>query len=260
VGAIWLVTEIVTKVSDSAEHWVKQHGGIYSAVVIVAAIIWFIHYIYEPRSVSFQVPTTDTKISIRYDDLLQQPTSLLVGVGEFFDSSLGHVVSQNSLHGKVISTFYNGDEARFRSEVDLALIGHEPTATNRGIQPSSKYEIGTTAVLNSGRQKIFLVAMARVDLQTAKASSDVPTLWTALQRALLTIRDCGNGNPLSMPLIGNGQSSVNIAPQHLLRLLVLVLVDFGRKFGLPKEVNIILPDACFDKLDIREVSRDWRKS
>jgi len=28
-GAIWLITEIATKVSDTAEHWVKQHGESY---------------------------------------------------------------------------------------------------------------------------------------------------------------------------------------------------------------------------------------
>jgi len=227
--------------------------------VLAAAAIWFIKHTYEVRSVSFDLPTTGTKIAIRYGDLFAQPTDWLIGVGEFFDSNVGQVVSKNSLHGKLINNTYNGNAAVFRSLVDEALVGAKATPTARPIQPKLKYDIGTTAVLANGPHKVFLVAMSRTDLQTSKASSDVSTLWQALGGALASVRIHGNGDPLSLPLIGNGQSSVNIEPQHLLRLIALALVDYGRKVGLPKQVSIIVPEDCFEALDIREIRRDWRK-
>lgn len=259
-GAIWLVTEITTKVSDPAELWIKQHADAYSAIVIFAAVVWFVSYIYETRSVSFNLPTTNTKISIRYGDLFAQPTNWLIGVGEFFDSELGQIVSNNTIHGKLIDKIYGGNGALFRTAVDEALVGVKATRTQRSVQPKLKYDIGTTAVLANGPHKIFLVAMSRTNLETSKASSDVPTLWTALSGALQAVHNFGNGAPLSLPLIGNGQSSVNIRPQHLLRLISLALVDHGRKIGLPNEVNIIVSEDCFEALDIREIRRDWRKS
>jgi hypothetical protein len=258
-GAIWLVTEITTKVSDQAEHWVKDHGDYYSAVVLAAAAIWFIRHIYEVRSVSFNLPTTNTRIEIRYGDLFKAQSDWLIGVGEFFDSEVGQVVSKNSLHGKLINNIYNGDAILFRSLVDTALVGVKGTRTQRSISPRLKYDIGTTAVLANGSHKVFLVAMSRTHPDTHKASSDVPTLWIALRGALESIHNHGNGAPISLPLIGNGQSSVNIDPQHLLRLIVLALVDYGRKVGLPNQVSIIVPEDCFKMLDIREIRRDWRK-
>jgi hypothetical protein len=114
-------------------------------------------------------------------------------------------------------------------------------------------------VLDNGPHKMFLVAMSRTDLANSKASSDVPTLWMALRGALESIHNFGNGAPLSLPLIGNGQSSINIAPQHLLRLIVLALVDHGRTVGLPKRVTIVVPEDCFEALDIQEICRDWRE-
>jgi hypothetical protein len=39
----------------------------------------------------------------------------------------------------------------------------------------------------------------------------------------------------------------------------LALVDFGRKVGLPKQVTIVVPEACFEQLDTREIRRDWMK-
>lgn len=258
-GAIWLVTEIATRVSKSADDWLVQHGDLYAISVLVAGAVWFIAYSYETRSVSFFVPTTDSRINIRFGDLLTEPTDWLIGVNEFFDSEVGHLVSQESLHGKFIANVYNGDAPRFRAAIEAALVGANPIQTQRLIQPSLRYEIGTTAVLPNGARKAFLVAMSRSDLVTAKASSTVPLLWDALNGALQSVHDYGNGAPLSMPLIGNGRSSVNIEPQHLLRLIVLALVDFGRKVALPKQVNIIVPEACFQMLDIREIRRDWKK-
>lgn len=259
-GAVWLITEIATKVSDLLDQWIKQHGNIYTAIVLVAAAIWFIRHIYEIRAVSFRLPTTDTNIEIRYGDLFTQPTDWLVGVGEFFDSQVGDVVSQHSLHGKLIIDTFNGDSARFRTTVDAALADANGTLVQqRSISPKTKYEIGTTAVLVRGQHKVFLVAMAGVDLATFKASSDVPTLWRALTGALSAIRNYGNGAPISLPLIGNGRSSINIEPQHLLRLIVLALVDYGRKFDLPKQVAIVVPEDCFEALDLREIRRDWRR-
>lgn len=259
-GAVWLVTEIATKVSDPLDQWIKQHGNSYLAIVLAAAVIWFIRHIYEVRAVSFRLPTTDTNIKIKYGDLFAQPTDWLIGVGEFFDSQVGDVVSQNSLHGKLIINTFNGDSARFRTVVDAALANADGTRVQqRPISPKTRYEIGTTAVLDRGQHRVFLVAMSRVDLITFKASSDVPTLWHALMGALAAIRNHGNGAPIALPLIGNGRSSVNIEPQHLLRLIVLALVDYGRKFDLPKQVAIVVPEDCFEALDLREIRRDWRK-
>jgi hypothetical protein len=259
MGAVWLVTELVTKVIKSVDDWIVEHGDIYLAVVGVASLLWFFRHTYEARAVSFVVPTTDFRINIKFGNLLAQQTDWLIGVNEFFDSEIGHIVAQESLHGKFISEVFNGDCARFRQTVDSALTGLPSIQSERTICPRTRYEIGTTAVIPRGKHKAFLMAMSRTDLVTAKASCDVPTLWTALAGALQSVHHYGNGAPLSMPLVGNGRSSVNVEPQHLLRLIVLGLVDFGRKVGLPREVNIILPEACFEALDIREIRRDWEK-
>jgi 20S proteasome alpha/beta subunit len=105
------------------------------------------------------------------------------------------------------------------------------------------------------------MAMARTDHATFKASSDVATLWAALKGGLTAVHTYGGGAPLAMPLFGNGQSGINLAPQHLLRLVTLALVDFGRNSNtqLPKQVTVILHDRCFEELDIREIARDWKK-
>lgn len=258
-GAIWLATEIVTRVSQAANDWLSANGNIYLAIVLTSAAIWFLAYSYERRFISFQVPTTSSQIIIKFGNIFDEQMDWLIGVNEFFDGRLGQVIAKTSVHGQFITNVFNGDEARFRAAVTAALAGVPSTPTPRPIQPSERFEIGTTAALANGTHKAFLVAMSSTDHVTHKAKATVPMLWEAMKGALQAVHDHGNGQPVAMPLIGNGLSSVNIEPQHLLRLITLALVDFGRKIGLPKQVFIVLPDGCFEQLDIREIRRDWMK-
>ncbi len=259
IGAVWLLTEIALATSAAARSAMATHGGDYVAFVCTAGALWFLGHVYERRSASFRVPTTSSRITLKFGDLFDEHCDLLIAVNEFFDAAVGHIVAQNSVHGQFIGRFYGGDEARFRADVDDALAGANVTTTNRPHQPTGKYEIGTTAVVEIPPHKAFLVAMSHTDMETAKASTTVPMLWEALRGGLRTIHNHGNGNRFAMPLIGNGRSSVNIEPQHLLRLIVLSLVDFGRKTGLPNEVTIVVPEACFESLDIREIAGDWKR-
>jgi D-hexose-6-phosphate mutarotase len=105
------------------------------------------------------------------------------------------------------------------------------------------------------------MAMARTDHASYKAFSDPAMLWSALQGGLKAVHASGGGAPLALPLFGNGQAGINLTPQHLLRLLTLALVDFGRNSNtqLPKKVTVTLHDRCFEELDIREIARDWKK-
>ncbi len=258
-GAIWLVTEILTRVSKTANDWLTANGDTYLCGVVLAGIVWFLAYSYEPRTITFKIPTTSSFVTLKFSNLFDERSNWLLGVNEFFDGRLGQIISRTSVHGQFITNVFNGDEAQFRAAVEAALQNVASKHTARAIEPSNAYEIGTTAVLQNGPHKAFLVAMSHTDLATHKAGSTVPMLWVAIEAALQTVRHHGNGEPLAMPLIGNGLSSVNIEPQHLLRLIVLALVDFGRKAGVPRQVTITLPDACFEELDLREIKRDWTK-
>lgn len=259
IGIIWLLTEISLATSATVKITFEAHRGGYLLFTVMAAALTFLWYIYEPRDVEFKIPTTSTKVLIKFGDIFDEPGDWIVAVNEFFDHQIGQVIAPNSVHGQLIQKAFSSDAESFRLVVDQALAGASGTQTARAIEPATKYEIGTTAVLTLGPRRAYLVALTQTDLQTSKASASVSMLWTALTAAWKKIHDMGNGRSIALPLIGNGRSSLNLEPQHLLRLLVLSLVDSARKTGLPERVTIVLPEACFEELDIREIARDWRR-
>ncbi|MBC2665676.1 hypothetical protein H7F51_09080 [Novosphingobium flavum] len=257
LGAVWLVTEIATRVSTDAKDYFDAHHQAYLGCIAIIAILAFLRAVWEPSSVRFRVPTTSTHVTLRYGDFFAGDADLLLAVNEFFDHSLGTLVDQSSLHGQLILGEFQGDLQRFRASVDAALAGVPGEAVHRPNLPSTRYPIGTTANLQLGARQAFLVALTHTDLATGKASTTVHEFWAAMAAAWQAVHDRNNGRPLALPLIGNGRASINLQPQHLLRLLVLSLVDYARRLRLPDEIAIVPPLGCFEHLDLREIARDW---
>ena len=258
LGAVWLLTEIVTFISDDAKAALQGHPWWYSLAAVAIAAVAFVVFIYEPRRVLIRVPTTDTCIEIKYGNLFNESDHLLIAVNEFFDGSLGQRVAPQSVHGQFIQRFFQSDELQFRAAIDRAIVERRGKQTRRTPPPDVAYPCGTTAVVDIGGRKAFLFVLTRTDLTTAKASTDVPSFWSAVSGALEAAHHFGNGRPIALPLVGNGLSGLNLPPQHLLRMLALCLVYYARAKYLPKQVTLVLPEQCFEHLDLSEIERDWR--
>ncbi len=112
------------------------------------------------------------------------------------------------------------------------------------------------ALASEGRRG-FLFALSRTDAETLKASADVATMWQALAGLWKCVRNHSNGHPISLPLIGAGQSGVGIEPKHLLRLILLSIMVATRDGEVCKRINVVLHESVFEKIDLQEVKDDW---
>lgn len=257
LGGIWLVTEVITRVSKDASDSLDNNGVGYLVMAGLLSLIGFIVAIYEPRHVSFTVPNTGTTLTLKFSSIFEEVSDWIVGVNEYFDSALGDIVSASSLHGQVISNVYGGNAQNFRADVDNALAGYQGVTEARIEGNPVRYPVGAVAVIQRGPHKIYLVAITKTDVVTHRASSTVPILWDALGEVLATVDRVGNGAALALPLVGNGRASLNIPPQHLLRLIALRIVHSSKSHDLPRAITINLSDDCFEHLDIIEIKRGW---
>ena len=166
VGAIWLLTEVAMQVSEATKTWLDQNGTVYFGVVAATALAWFLIYIYEPRTVRFQIPTTDSFITVKFGNIFLEDCHWLIGVNEFFDGRLGQVVSKNSVHGQFITRVFDGSEQGFRDAVTAVLPKEGSRRKDRPNLPDISYEMGTTAVVPNGGRKAFLVVQSETHLVT----------------------------------------------------------------------------------------------
>lgn len=260
VGGVWLITEVVMAALPQFVAYIESKQVEYLIAMAVVGGIGFFSSIYEPASVQITIPTTDTTLRVLFGDLFdQRDDDLLINANIYFDSQLGQVVSAQSVYGGFIERHYASDGPRLRRDLDAALAGRQGTTTARAILPNVSYAVGTTIELPLGASRAFIFAFATTDLTAAaKASSTIPDLWTSLSDALRYAAHNGNGRPLAVPLVGNGRSGLNLKPQDLLRLIVLCIIVASRNHALPKQLTIVVPEECFEKLDLLEIKRDWQ--
>jgi len=257
VGALWTVTEIATTASASAKALLDEHGNIYLAFAIAGSAVAFLIRVYEPRHVAFCIPSTATKVTLKFADLFEQDADIVVAVTEYIDGEIGQRVSGRSVHGQLIQRWFSS-EAEFRNAVDAKLVTQSATSTGRSPGPDAAYPLGTTIRVSAGPKQAYIFVFAHADPVTDKAFVGLSEAIDAVRAMLLCLHQHASGRAVAMPLIGTGQSSLNLPPQHLLRLLVLLIVTVAREKALPRDVRICLHDDCFEELDLREIARDWR--
>jgi hypothetical protein len=257
VGVLWTITEIAQFVSSAAKTFLEGHAASYLFVTVVGFVAVFFVRTYEPRHVSFWVPLTDTKVTIKFADLFNEDADVVVAVNEYIDSEIGQRVSPRSVHGQLIQQWFSS-EAEFRQRVDaeLATVGAKTTGRSPG--PDTAYPLGTTARISAGARQAYVFVLTHSEPTTDKSYVELAEAIEAVRQLLNYVHQRGSGRAVAIPLIGNGQSGLNLPPQHLLRLLVLLIVTVAREKALPKDVRVCLAEGCFDQLDLREIARDWR--
>lgn len=257
VGILWTFTEIAQFASSAAKAFLNAHTGTYSAVAIAGFVAAFILRVYEPRRVSFTVPSTDTRVTLKFGDLFKEDADVVVAVNEYVDSEIGPRVAPKSIHGQLIQQWFSS-EAEFRQRVDAELAGVAAIRTGRAPGPDAAYPIGTTVRVGAGPRQAYIFVLTHSEPTTDKAYVSLSEAIEALRQLLLNVHQRSSGRPIAMPLIGNGLSGLNLPSQHLLRLLVMLIVTVAREKALPKDVRVCLAEGCFDQLDLREIARDWR--
>jgi hypothetical protein len=213
----------------------------------------------EPQIIKFRLRTTNTAIEIKFGDLFMETGHLAVPVNEFFDGQFGSRVDSKSVHGQFIAKYYGSDGRRFEADCDAALrvIRAEAEIAERPGGRRKKYPIGTTAVVSIGGAQAFLFALSETDVETSKARSDLPKMWQALDGLWREVRARSNGHPLSLPLVGAGQSAVGFEPQQLLRIILLSALAATREREVVKKITIVLHEDLFDQIDLRDLRTEW---
>ena len=255
-SVIWTVVASTSRLLSISA--IKPRSFLTFAVMVAASLAWGVYRTLPKRSISARIKSPDIAITVCFGDIFDTDGLRVIPVNEYFDSELGDHVSPHSLHGKLIERRFNGHSALFDSLVDedLAAVTRQRIARTSGRE--QRYPIGTTARIDVGRDRYFLLALSTTDTETLKASCDVPQLWQALTALWDTVRNRAGGAPVAAPLIGGGLSGVGLPPAQLAQLLVLSLVSAGKTDHIASPITLVLPTDRADEIDLKSLIDYWR--
>lgn len=227
------------------------------AFLILPTIFFACWKVYPKDEITFTFHNTNTKVKILFGDLFKQKGVIVIGVNEFFDSSLGKPVSPNSLHGYFIQKILGGKQSLFDSAVESELVGTPFETIDRAEGKNKRYSIGTTVKIDFAEKNYLLFALSKTN-ERFEAYSTPSIILEALNGLMNKARSECNGDILVLPLVGTGLSRSGISPKYIIELILIAILNSTKEGEVSNEINIILRPELMKEIDLNDLERKWK--
>jgi hypothetical protein len=225
--------------------------------LIVSAIYGLIRA--WPRPVQQRYRSPNTEIHIVEGDLFDQEGNTVIGMANTFDTEIPHIIDEKSVQAQLLSRVYRGDRRAFDHALSKALrsvetIGmFDPADGKPGKQKT--YPLGTVAAVSHGvRRFFFCVAYTQMNAR-CEAHGSVDGVWRSLNNLWEEVRATGNGDPISIPVIGGGQARIaqHFPAQDSIRFIAMSYMFASRKEKIASRLNIVVRPNDVEQLDMLEL-------
>lgn len=259
-GAIFLALESYEVLTDSnikIEHWLFLTIGITPGIVVFIldgyCIAGFLR-----RKIKLSNPYNNTKITVQYGDLFMESGWKAIGVNDFFDNKVDEdLVSSNTLHGRILNTYWNGNRDDWKKQVSASLRGKSAKKESRSKGNKLRYPIGTTVRACAGEQKFLLVALGETNLANNVTSANAEMLIFAVRGMIAEARATCSMEPLVVPLMGSVLARVGIKNSVLLDLIITAILEENRQGLVTSEIKIILHKDIKSGINLKNHLRNW---
>lgn len=229
-----------------------------AATVVAISASWALFRSW-PRPIEQRYQQPRTEIRIVVGDLFDQEGNIVVGMSTSFDTESPHVIAPNSVQGQLLGRVYNGDRQALDAQLAAALAAVRPTGSftvaDAKAGKQEIYPIGTVAVISQSPRKLFF-CVAYTEMQSnCTVRADVNGVWISLNELWRVADARGNGDPISIGVIGGGQSrlSQHLPPQDAIRLTVLSYIFASRVRPVSRQLNVVVRNEDLENLDALEL-------
>ena len=229
------------------------------SIVFISAI--FLALLKEAPKIKISIPISiKHHLEIYYGDLLNEEEIIIIPVNEYFDTIVDNeLISQSSLHGKFINTFYQYRIKELDAQISKSLIGiiHE-NKDDRKKGKKSKYPLGTICQIESGKNVFYLVALTRFTENNRATVSHVEYKKVVLD-ILEYVKEHSQGKKVSMPLIGDGRTSLTSFSKETLLENLIFNIKTTENLSVEGGLNIVLFKSESKNIDLCNFDRNHKK-
>ncbi|MEJ3657169.1 macro domain-containing protein [Actinomycetes bacterium KLBMP 9759] len=228
------------------------------ATVCVVSTGWALSQSW-PRPIEQRYQQPNTEVHVVVGDLFEQEGNIVVGMSTTFDTETPHVISADSVQGQLLSRVYNGDRQALDAQLATALSTLAPTASFAPAdgKPGKQdiYPLGTVAVINQSPRKLYFCVAYSEMQPDCTVLADVDGIWASLNQLWRTANLRGNGDPISIGVIGGGQSrlSQQLPMQDAIRLTVLSYIFASRARPVSRRLSVVVRRDDLEHLDALEL-------
>ncbi|WP_369688377.1 macro domain-containing protein [Actinomadura macra] len=202
----------------------------------------------------------NVKIAILVGDLFEQPTHLVVGFTDTFDTDMSDhiVISPSSVQGQFQKRYYFQRTAQLDADICRELRGsnfeNRETTDSKPRGKLERYPIGTVVTLGDTAKRFFCLAYGRMS-NILVVESNVTYIWKSLDSLWESVRAHTQLQPISVPVIGSDLARItSLDFESLLKMIILSFVAQSRTSLVCRELRVIVHPKDIDRLNMLEVS------
>lgn len=215
-----------------------------------------------PRiSVSQSMSSPDTSIEIRVGNLFDQAGHLVIGFNDAFNTELGELIKPSSIQGQFLERIYKNDRSRMDEEIENALQKYKCLRTRMPPNKPGKiwrYPIGTIVTLGSHGRRYFLAAYGKTNNEMI-IQSNVDCIWTTLSKLWREVRLKGDGDNVSIPIVGADLARTGLPRMMLAKLIAISFLTASKDKFVSRKLTIMIYPNDMDLIDFYELD-DFLKS
>lgn len=211
-----------------------------------------------PRPVGQSFKSLKTGIHIVEGDLFDVEGNVVIGMTDTFDTEVPDIISERSVQGQFLKKVYLDDRDALENDLKQALARYSTIREfPLGARPNGKqaaYEVGTVASIGHGRKYYFCLAYTTMN-ERHEAQATVEGIWKSLNCLWDEVRAVSNGDPVSIGVIGGGQSRIaqEIPAQDSVRVIALSYMFASRHRKVNEGLNIVVRPEDVQDLDMLEL-------
>jgi hypothetical protein len=233
-----------------------QRVAVSIVVLVVSAAYALIGAWPRPVGQSFKSPKT--AIRIVEGDLFEGKGNLVIGMTDTFDTEVPDIISERSVQGQFLKQVYSDDRDALDDDLNGALARYStvrefaPGTRPRGKQTA--YEVGTVATIRHDGMCYFCIAYTTMN-ERHEAQATVEGIWKGLNCLWEEVRAVSNGDPVSIGVIGGGQSRIEqeFPAQDSIRVIALSYMFASRHRKVNEGLNIVVRPQNVQDLDMLEL-------
>jgi hypothetical protein len=222
------------------------------------SLVWGLYRSW-PRPVQQSYSSPNTEIHVVEGDLFEQDGNIVIGMATTFDTEIPHIIDERGVQAQLLTRVYRNDRAALDLALDTALQGsaiiHQFAPEDRKPGKQAVYPVGTVAtIMPAIRQLYFCVAYTEMNNRN-EARGTVDGIWRSLNNVWDEVRARGNGEPISIAVIGGGQARISqyFPAQDSIRFIALSYMFASRKEKVASRLSIVAEKSTVQNLDMLEL-------
>jgi hypothetical protein len=230
---------------------VLLHHRVLLCWIIGVSLAYAIYYVW-PRAVN-QEFALEYSVEVVIGDLFEQQGNSLIGMTDTFDVEIPTIIQRESVQGQFLERIWNSGVEDLKRKIAEGLNAYTPVGDIAKPGNTKRYPVGTVLPIRSRSGAIyFCVGYSKMD-ENNKAKAHIEEITHSLFEVWESTDRYGNGAPIFVPLIGQGQSRIaEMGPEAAIRLIALTFVLRSNRARVAKSLKIVLRPEDAKKINLRE--------